>query len=135
MQLSPTALADLSPDRRDALLERDSGVDAERETVRTIIDQVRRDGDEALFELSSRFDGVDLDRIEITDQVAGARDRVDSPVRRAIEEATANIRAFHEEQVPTDWRADFDGRELGRRFRPLERVGVYAPGGTAAYPS
>ena len=135
MQLSPSALADLSPDRRAALLDRDSGVEAERETVRTIIDQVRRDGDEAIFELSSRFDGVDLDRVEITEQVAGARDRIDPSVRSAIEEATANIRAFHEEQVPTDWRADFDGRELGRRFRPLERVGVYAPGGTAAYPS
>ncbi|MEF8772262.1 histidinol dehydrogenase [Halodesulfurarchaeum sp.] len=135
MQLPPTELTDLGPDRREALIERDSGVESERETVRDIIAQVQEDRDLALYELSSRFDDVDLDRIEITDRVAGAAAAIDPAVRTAIEEAAANIRTFHEEQVPTDWRANFDGRELGRRFRPLERVGVYAPGGTAAYPS
>ncbi|MBS3761556.1 MAG: histidinol dehydrogenase, partial [Halodesulfurarchaeum sp.] len=135
MQLPPTELTDLGPDRREALIERDSGVESERETVRDIIAQVQEDRDVALYELSSRFDDVDLDRIEITDRVAGSAAAIDPAVRTAIEEAAANIRTFHEEQVPTDWRANFDGRELGRRFRPLERVGVYAPGGTAAYPS
>jgi len=135
MQLSVTQIADLDADRRSAVIERDSGVEAERETVRDIIDQVRSDGDAALYEFSSRFDGVDLDQIEVTEQVRGAAQNVDSEVRTAIEEAAANIREFHREEVPTDWRADFDGRELGRRFRPLERVGIYAPGGTAAYPS
>jgi histidinol dehydrogenase len=63
-------------------------------------------------------------------------DRVDPEVRDAIDTAVENVRAFHERQVPEDWRDEFSpGRELGRRFRPLERVGVYAPGGTAAYPS
>ncbi len=135
MNLSPRALVDIDPDRRAALIDRDAGVESERETVRDIIEQVRSAGDEALFELSERFDGVDLDRIEITDRVAGAADRIDPSVKAAIETAAANIETFHAEQVPTDWRADFDGRELGRRFRPLERVGIYAPGGTAAYPS
>lgn len=135
MDLSPRAIGDLEPVRRSQIVDRDSGVESERETVRDIIEQVRTDGDDALIDLSRRFDDVNLDRIEITDQVAGTAGAIDSEVRTAIEEAAANIRTFHREQVPTDWRADFDGRELGRRFRPLERVGVYAPGGTAAYPS
>lgn len=135
MPSSPIALAALGPDRRAALIDRDAGVESERETVREIIEQVRSTGDEALFELSERFDDVEIDRIEITDRVAGAADRIDPSIRAAIEEAASNIETFHAEQVPTDWRADFGGRELGRRFRPLERVGIYAPGGTAAYPS
>jgi histidinol dehydrogenase len=135
MTLSPIALDSLAPQRRAALVDRDSGVAAERETVREIIEQVRADGDGALRELSRRFDDVDLKSIEITDRAAAAAQAVDPTVREAIEEAAANIREFHAEEVPTDWRADFDGRELGRRFRPLDRVGVYAPGGTAAYPS
>ncbi|MFP4529908.1 MAG: histidinol dehydrogenase [Halodesulfurarchaeum sp.] len=135
MQLSPRGIAELDPERRRAILHRDAGVEAVRETVREIIQQVRADGDAALRELSSRFDGVDLESIEITDRIHGAAANVDPDVRAAIEDAAANIRTFHREQVPTDWRADFEGRELGRRFRPLERVGIYAPGGTAAYPS
>ncbi|MFB6085581.1 MAG: histidinol dehydrogenase [Halodesulfurarchaeum sp.] len=133
--MSPLAIADLDPERERSILDRDAGVTAERETVREIIEQVRSEGDAAIRELSSRFDGVDVDSIEITDRVAGATPAVDPAVRTAIEDAAANIRAFHREQVPTDWRADFEGRELGRRFRPLERVGIYVPGGTAAYPS
>ncbi|MDZ7850437.1 MAG: histidinol dehydrogenase [Halodesulfurarchaeum sp.] len=133
--MSPLGIAELDTERRRAILERDAGVESERETVREIIEQVRTDGDAAIRELSRRFDGVDLDSIEITDRIAGAAEAVDRDVRSAIETAASNIRTFHREQVPTDWRADFDGRELGRRFRPLDRVGIYAPGGTAAYPS
>ena len=53
----------------------------------------------------------------------------------AVREAAANVRAFHEKQRPADWRETVDGRELGRRFRPIDRAGVYVPGGAAAYPS
>ena len=135
MQLSVQPIGTLDDDRRAALIGRDSGVDAERETVREIIETVRAAGDEALIEYASRFDDVAIEAIEITDRVAGAADVVAPGVREAIETAADNIREFHREEVPSDWRADFDGRELGRRFRPLERVGIYAPGGTAAYPS
>mgnify|MGYP006274196063 CR=1 FL=1 len=135
MQLSVQPIAALDEDRRAALIGRDSGVDAERETVREIIDAVRADGDPALFEYASRFDDVEIEAIDISDQVAGAAEAVAPEVREAIETAAENIREFHREEVPSDWRDDFDGRELGRRFRPLERVGIYAPGGTAAYPS
>ncbi|MFB6109597.1 MAG: histidinol dehydrogenase [Halodesulfurarchaeum sp.] len=135
MDLSPTAIPSLDAKRRAALVDRDAGVEAERETVREIIEQVREGGDDALRELSRRFDDVDLTSIEITERATEAAQAVDPSVREAIETAAANIREFHAEEVPTDWRADFDGRELGRRFRPLDRVGIYAPGGTAAYPS
>ncbi|MFB6070431.1 MAG: histidinol dehydrogenase [Halanaeroarchaeum sp.] len=135
MQLTPASLADLGPDRRRALFERDAGVASIRSQVRDIVDRVREEGDAALREFSREYDGVEVGSIDVTDEVERAAASVDPSVREAIETAAANVRAFHEEQVPEDWRREFDGRELGRRFRPVERVGVYAPGGTAAYPS
>ncbi|AKH98151.1 histidinol dehydrogenase [Halanaeroarchaeum sulfurireducens] len=135
MTLESEPLADLGSERRRALFERDAGVDAIRSQVRDIVDRVREAGDAAIREFSREYDGVEVGDPDITGQVERAYDSVDPDVLDAIETAAANIREFHEEQVPTDWRADFDGRELGRRFRPIERVGVYAPGGTAAYPT
>ena len=128
-------VAELSPDERAALFERDAGIDAVRGDVADIIDRVSREGDVALRDLASQFDDVEVGNLDVTDLAERAHEDVDDDVMDAIETAAANIRAFHERQVPDDWREDFDGRELGRRFRPIERVGVYAPGGTAAYPS
>ncbi len=128
-------VADLGPAERRALFEREAGVEAVREDVREIIERVRSDGDVALREFSAEFDDVEVGNVEITDQAERARDRVDDELLAAIETAAENIRAFHERQHPEDWREDFDGRELGRRYRPVESAGVYAPGGTAAYPS
>ncbi len=135
MQLTPEPIADLGPDRRAALFQREAGVETVRGTVREIIDRVREEGDAALREFSAEFDDVSVGNIDVTAEAERAYDEVDSAVRDAIEDAAENIREFHRHQRPTDWRADFEGRALGRRFRPLERVGVYAPGGTAAYPS
>jgi histidinol dehydrogenase len=128
-------IADLAPDERRAVFERTSGVETVRDDAADIIERVRETGDVALREFASEFDGVDVGAIEVTDEAARAVDDLDSEVREAIETAAANIRAFHERQRPEDWRADFDGRELGRRFSPLATAGVYVPGGTAAYPS
>ncbi|WP_436924664.1 histidinol dehydrogenase [Halosimplex amylolyticum] len=125
----------LGPDDRAALFDRDAGVDAVRDDARDIVDRVRTEGDVALRDLSREIDGVEVGNIDVTDQVERAHEAIDDDVRRAIEDAAANVRAFHERQLPEDWTEDFGGRELGRRFRPLETVGVYAPGGTAAYPS
>ena len=129
------AVADLSPDERAALFERDAGVAEVREPVRDIVDRVREEGDVALRSYAEEFDDVAVGNVDITGEAERAHDEVDDEVRTAIETAAANVREFHERQVPEDWREAFDGRELGRRYRPLERVGVYAPGGTAAYPS
>ena len=128
-------IADLRPGERRAIFERTSGVDAVRDDVAEIIARVREEGDVALREFSREFDEVDVGPVEVTDQTERARDRLDDDVLSAIEQAAANIRAFHERQRPEDWREEFDGRELGRRFRPLSSAGVYVPGGTAAYPS
>ena len=129
------AVADLSPDERAALFERDAGVTAVRENVDDIVERVREEGDVALRSFAAEFDDVEVGNLEMTDEAERAYEAIDDDLRAAIETAAENIRTFHERQVPDDWRESFDGRELGRRFRPLERVGVYAPGGTAAYPS
>jgi histidinol dehydrogenase len=145
-------IADLSPAERAAFFERDAGVESVREDVREVVDRVREEGDVALREFSREFDGVEVGSIDVTGDAARAHEELDDDLLAAIREAAANVREFHERQVPEDWRADFGGgaseanaateadgssgrRELGRRFRPLERVGVYVPGGTAAYPS
>ncbi len=129
------SVADLSPDDRAACFRRDSGVDAVRDDVEDIVERVRTEGDAALRAFASEFDDVEVGRLDVTDEAERAYDAVDDDLREAIETAAGNVRAFHERQLPADWRDSFDGRDLGRRFRPLERVGVYAPGGTAAYPS
>ncbi|RLN01387.1 histidinol dehydrogenase [Haloarcula sp. Atlit-7R] len=128
-------IADLGPDERAAFFHRDAGVDAVRDDVRDIVSQVHEEGDVALRRFAEEFDDVSVGNIDITDAAERAYEEIDDEVREAIEDAAANIRAFHERQVPEDWRDDFDGRELGRRYRPLDSAGVYAPGGTAAYPS
>ncbi|NUE03296.1 histidinol dehydrogenase [Halorubraceae archaeon YAN] len=133
--MNVTTIADLSPSERSAFFERDAGIDAVRGDVRDIIDRVRTEGDVAVRQFSREFDGVEVGNIDVTDQAERAYAEIDTETRAAIEHAAANIREFHERQRPADWRESFDGRELGRRYRPLERVGVYAPGGTAAYPS
>lgn len=129
-------LADLGSGQRAALFERESGVEAAREDARDILAQVQEEGDVALRELAEEFDDVTVGNLDITDQLERAYDRLDDPLRGHIVHAAENIREFHEAQLPEDWRREFaDGRELGRRYRPLERVGAYVPGGTAAYPS
>ena len=129
------SVADLGPDDRAALFDRDAGVESVRDDVRDIVDRVRTEGDVAVREFSREFDGVEVANIDVTDRAERAYEELDGELRETIERAAANVREFHEAQVPEDWREDFDGRELGRRFRPIKRVGVYVPGGTAAYPS
>ena len=132
----PRAVAELSPDERRAFFRRDAGVDAVREDVREILDEVETTGDAALRQFSEEFDDVTVGNIDVTDEAERAADAVDDDSLAAIREAAANIRSFHERQVPDDWTEEVaDGRTLGRRFRPLDRVGVYVPGGAAAYPS
>lgn len=128
-------IADLGPGDRRAIFDRAGSVDAARDDVRDIVDRVRTEGDVALREFASEFDDVDVGNIDVTDRAERAADRVDEDVLDAIETAAANIRAFHERQRPTDWREDFEGRELGQRYRALSTAGVYVPGGTATYPS
>ena len=122
------------------LAARSVALDAElMKLVTSIVDDVRARGDQALIEYTARFDKVDLKpselRIaqnELHRYAAGADERV----VRALREAIRNVRAFHERQVEESWTiTPADGIRLGQRITPLERVGLYIPGGTAAYPS
>jgi histidinol dehydrogenase len=129
------AIPDLGPGERQEIFERTGGLADTRGDARDIVHSVREEGDVALRRFASEFDGVEVGNLDVTDQAERAAEELDPAVLEAIEQAEANIRAFHEHQRPEDWRETVDGRELGRRFRPLARAGVYVPGGTAAYPS
>ncbi|WP_134672146.1 histidinol dehydrogenase [Halorussus marinus] len=129
-------IADLGPDDRRALFDRDAGIEAVRDDVVDIVARVREEGDVAVREFCREFDGVEVGNLDVTDAAERAYEDLDDDLRSAIEAAARNVREFHEAQAPDDWRESFgEGRELGRRFRPIERVGVYVPGGAAAYPS
>jgi histidinol dehydrogenase len=132
-------ISELRPAERSALFDRDAGIEAIRSDVRDIVGRVREEGDVAVREFCRKFDDVEVGNLDVTADVERAYDDIDDEVRDAIEDAAANVREFHERQVPEDWRENFGDasgeRELGRRFRPLDRVGAYVPGGTAAYPS
>ena len=130
------SIADLGPSERATVFERDAGIGAVQSDVASILERVREEGDVALREYAAEFDDVTVGSLEVTDECQRAWEDLEDPLCGAIEEAIENVRTFHEAQVPTDWRESFDeGRELGRRFRPIGQVGVYVPGGTAAYPS
>jgi histidinol dehydrogenase len=107
--------------------------------VSSIIDDVRERGDEALIDYTARFDGVEIQAsdLRIEEQALNrAADRVETRVLDALRQAIGNVRTFHEHQLETSWEiSPTDGVRLGQRLMPMERVGLYVPGGTAAYPS
>ena len=105
--------------------------------VKDIITAVRTDGDKALYEFAEKFDGVSLDSLEVPAQeLATAADRVSPEYAAMLRRAAENIRQFHAMQLREGFtlrRAD--GTVLGQRISPVERAGIYVPGGTASYPS
>ena len=98
---------------------------------------VRTWGDEALREYTRRFDGADLERFEVTaEELRAAWDCVDGNFRETLRQAADNIRHFHEAQVHRDFcLTDRPGVVLGRRYTPVERVGICVPGSPVAFPS
>jgi len=128
----------LSDADRLQLLERVPATDdMVRTTSEAIIDVVRRDGDAALIALAREYDKVRLKSLEVPRDVwIDALRSLDPSLRAAMERAAANIRAVHAAAVPQRVEiAPEPGVIIGRRPDPLHRVGVYAPGGRAAYPS
>jgi len=109
------------------------------DTVAAILREVRENGDEALLNYTSRFDRLTLSASELRidpDRIAIAVSSVPRHQLKAIKHAATRIMAYHEQQVPEDWRYhDSAGFELGARWTPVEAAGLYVPGGTAAYPS
>ena len=109
------------------------------ERTREIVDSVRTRGDAAIAEYTERFDGAALspDQFELTpDQIDAAVRTVPKELVAILERAHDNIRRFHEKNLRQSWEETYDdGSVLGQRITPLERVGVYVPGGKAFYPS
>jgi histidinol dehydrogenase len=107
------------------------------EAVAAIIQDVRLRGDEALRHYSATFDRVELEHFEVgQDLVDQAFEQVDQAVLTALENAKANIESYHRQQIEKGFEDQpTDGVIRGQLIRPIERVGVYVPGGTAAYPS
>ncbi|MEC0228432.1 histidinol dehydrogenase [Paenibacillus alba] len=113
------------------------GSPEQNETVRRIIDEVRQDGDAALIRMAQQFDNVEIAELRVSDEeIQAAYAQVDAEFLAALRQAAANIRAFHEKQKRTSWMdLQANGSLLGQIIRPLKRVGLYVPGGKAAYPS
>ena len=109
------------------------------ESVREILDAVRERRDEALFEYTKRFDGADINasNILVTEgEIEEAYGMVDPNLLEVILKALVNIRSYHEKQMQYSWfDSKPDGTLLGQKVTALQRIGVYVPGGKAAYPS
>ena len=105
--------------------------------VSAIISDVRSRGDEALLEYTHRFDGASLTALEVTpEEIAEALEATDKEFLRVLERAAKNIRRFHSCQLRNGFIInDEDGIVMGQKVIPLEKVGLYVPGGTASYPS
>jgi histidinol dehydrogenase len=112
----------------------DAGTDEQRQAVLDIIDEVKRGGDQAILRLAAKFDRVELDRFNISEEeIRDAYEEIDENTVEAFKEAMHNIRQFHEQQKRNSWMTTASsGTILGQRITPLDRVGVYVPGGTAA---
>lgn len=105
-------------------------------TVDEVIENVRRNGDSALREYSKKFDGVDRDKLLLSeDEKKSALAKVPAKLAETIERAAENIYAFHERQKEQSWVDYQPGKVMGQRIMPLSSVGLYVPGGSAAYPS
>ncbi|MEK4883612.1 histidinol dehydrogenase [Bacillus sp. FSL W8-0223] len=115
----------------------DNGTEEQRKIVLEILESVRREGDRALLAYTETFDGIKLDRMRVSEEeIHEAIQSFDPKLLKVLEEAAKNIRRFHEKQRRETWiTQDENGTILGQKFTPLDSVGVYVPGGTAAYPS
>lgn len=110
-----------------------------QEIVNGIIADIKVNGDKALFEYTKKFDKFDVnnDNVLVTeDEIKEAYNKVDADLVRVIKKSAERIAAFHEKQKMNSWlEPSKNGEMLGQLIRPLQRVGVYVPGGKAAYPS
>ena len=122
------------------MLKRDpNNYDSYTETVQAIVEDVKERGDEALFEYTRRFDGAELsaDNVRVTEaEIREAMEQVEPGLLAVMNTSMENIRRYHEKQRRNSWfDAQPDGTILGQKVTALESVGVYVPGGKAAYPS
>ena len=113
--------------------------DKYQDTVNEILENVKKNGDEAVFSYTKQFDHATIDSSNLyvtEEEINEAYEQVDSELVEIMKKSIANIRSFHEKQVRNSWfTTREDGVILGQRVTPLASVGVYVPGGKAAYPS
>ena len=123
----------------DLLKRSPNNYDAYADRVQAIIDSVKERGDEAVFDYTEQFDGYRLtpDNIRVTpEEIAAAYEKVDDSLVEIIRKALVNIRSYHEKQRQYSWfDSQPEGTILGQKVTALAAVGVYVPGGKAAYPS
>ncbi len=121
-------------DRKDEMNEETEKIE---KIVRDIIDDVRKNGDNALFRYCEKFDKAKLTALKVSDdEIKEALREIDDEFLAILEEAKENIEAFHRLQKRSNFiKNDKDGVILGQKIMPVERAGLYVPGGTASYPS
>jgi histidinol dehydrogenase len=131
-------LAELEPAVYQCLMQR-SAAEVQRvlPQVQSIMEGVRQRGDAAIREYSARFDGVELKELRVSaEEIRAAHQRVPAALLESLQRARANLEAFHRQQLPQDHLHEVQpGIRAGRLWRPIDKVGLYAPGGKAAYPS
>ncbi len=105
--------------------------------VTDIIKKVRDEGDKSIFELAQKLDNVSLASVVVPKEIVlESEERLSPSTRKVLEGAIQNIKAFHENQKQKDWEVVYpDKTRLGEKVTPLDRVGIYVPGGKAFYPS
>lgn len=107
-----------------------------RDAARSIVEDVRERGDDALLEYTERFDGVRPDPIRVpTEEIERARSALSPELEESFMVSIENVRAFHEREMDLSWEMSRNGATVGQRVRPLRRAGLYVPGGHGAYPS
>ena len=104
-----------------------------RDAVWPILEDVRKNGDSAVRKYTEKFDGIVLSSFAV--KPSEVKTEISSAEKKAFEKAKENIWNFHELQKPVNREKTVDGNRLGIRYTPIERLAVYAPGGTALYPS
>ena len=122
---------------REEILSRTLPTVNVEETVAAILAEVRREGDAALYRYTEKFDGVRLTALAVTEEeIEEAMALVEPHFLEILREAAANIRTFHERQVRNSFILNQqNGVVIGQKVIPVDRAGLYVPGGTAAYPS
>ncbi|MEC7785438.1 MAG: histidinol dehydrogenase [Nitrospinota bacterium] len=111
---------------------------AQDETVRKILNDVKKNGDEAVLQLTHQYDRhrLPLEQIQVTaDEIKAAYKELKKEELNALREAVKRIRLFHERQKQNSWTYEDEGIKLGQMVRPIELAGIYVPGGKASYPS
>ena len=119
------------------IFARDNIASGVEEVVSGIIENVKKNGDKAIFEYAEKFDKVSLSTLEVSEkEIEDAFDSVDPDFIEIVKEAKINIEKFHKKQVREGFQIkEESGVVIGQKVTPIEKVGLYVPGGTAAYPS